>query len=244
MKKRNSSVRSKFLVSLSIVITVLTVVIATLSYNSSKKELESFAAKDMKIMTELVYQSLTNAMMSGMPEIVMGAETSAKNIKGFKRLHIEKSDKVIEVFGGSNDSATNNEIQEAFATKKTKLLNEYIDNNHIMRVVKPFIAEKRCLQCHYNAKAGDVLGVLELELSLDEMDSNVSHITFMIIIAVTVIALMIGGVVSYLLNVIVVKPFKELKESFGALLNQFKHNSSDLQFVFISKVGIVVKISC
>ncbi|SFO92830.1 methyl-accepting chemotaxis protein [Hydrogenimonas thermophila] len=236
MIKKSGSVRSKFLISLAIIISILTLIITVISYKSSKDELQSFAAKDMSIMTELVYQSLTNAMMSGSSEIVKEAESSAKNIKGIKNLHIEKSHKVIEIFGGNKSSKTNNDIKEAFITKKSKIINDYTNNEHILRVVKPFIAEKRCQQCHYNANVGDVLGVLELEISLDEMDENISNITILIVLALSLIAIIIGGVVTYLLNIIVIKPFKELKNSFGELLNHFKYSSGDLQ-IELSKVS-------
>jgi methyl-accepting chemotaxis protein len=234
--KKSGSVRSKFLISLSIIISILTLIITIISYNNSKNKLESFAAKDINIMTELVYQSLTNAMMSGIPEIVKDAETSAKNIDGIKNLHIEKSDKVIEVFGGERSQKINNDIKNAFITKKSATINKYTADEHILRVVKPFIAEKRCQQCHYNANVGDVLGVLELEISLDKMDKNISNITIMIILALTLIALITGGVVTYLLNIIVIKPFRELKNSFGELLNHFKYSSGDLQ-IELSKLS-------
>ena len=234
--KKSGSVRSRFLISLAIIISMLTIVITVISYKSSKNELESIVAKDIHIMTELVYQSITNAMMTGSPEIVKEAESSAKNIKGIKNLHIEKSDKVIEVFGGEKNSKINSDIKEAFQIKETKTINEYTNEGHILKVVKPFIAEKRCQQCHYNSNIGDVLGVLELEISLDEMDKNISNITIMIVLALTLIALITGGVVTYLLNIIVIKPFRELKDSFGELLNHFKYSSGDLQ-IELSKVS-------
>jgi len=228
MRNKNS-VRSKFLVSLLVVISILTLVITVISYKSSKNELESFAAKDINIMTELVYQSLTNAMMSGNPNVVKKAETLAKDIKGIKNLYIEKSDKIIDVFGGNKSYRTNKDIKKAFLTGETETINSYTEEGHILKVVRPFIAEKRCQQCHYNANAGDVLGVLELEISLDEMDENISDITIMIVLALTFIAIIIGIVVTYLLNIIVIKPFRELKNSFGELLGHFKHNSNELR---------------
>jgi len=68
------------------------------------------------------------------------------------------------------------------------------------------------------------------------MDKNISNITIMIILALTLIALITGGVVTYLLNIIVIKPFRELKNSFGELLNHFKYSSGDLQ-IELSKLS-------
>ena len=206
---KNISIKSKFLISLGTIIVIITAITSLLSYFNAKQELEKVAEHSLSVLSESVYQTLTNSMLAGSSENVRSAEENAKSLKGIDFLKIEKSKEVIKDFG-LNDQYTNNpDILKVFKNKKP-VVSEADNNGHEMRILKPFVAEQKCLMCHASANIGDVLGVMDLRVSLKESDDNIAHFTKMISLSNIFMATILLGTIIMLINVLVSKPLNNL----------------------------------
>jgi methyl-accepting chemotaxis protein len=104
-------------------------------------------------------------------------------------------------------------------------------------MIKPMIATKRCLSCHYNAKEGDVLGVMDLIISLDKNDKSISSTNTTLIIT-----LVIGGVLFSIIAMVfftreIFVPLNDLKSRISELISGDKDLTKRLSHVENNEFG-------
>jgi len=233
-------IKSKFLKMLAVMVIGFVVVVSTMSYNGSKHELEQSAENNLKVLSESIYQSMTNSMLSGDSQHVIDAKKSAEELEGVDFLSISKSKKVISDFGLKDNYTSDSEILGVFKSKKPTI-SELSGDSHQMKILKPFIAKEKCLGCHVSAKTGDVLGVLDLRVSLDESDKNIAFFTTMITLSNIFMALILVATVLVLLDKLISKPLdnmieviKDLSSGHGDLTKRLPVTSND-------ELGVIAK---
>ncbi len=208
--KDDATIKEKFIKVMSFVSLTMLVIVSILSYNGSKEKLDKSVEKNLNLLSESIYQSMTNSMLAGNPIDVENAEKNSKELDGVDYLKISKSKQVIKDFASSDIFTTDPKILEIFRNKE-KVLKEINKNGkHQMVILKPFIAQDRCLQCHVNSKNGDVLGVMELRVSLEESDANTAIFTTMVVLSNVLMGLIFMGLVWYLLNKFVSNPLNDM----------------------------------
>ncbi len=222
---RGNSIQKKFFRALTAVTILFVALVTTLSYFGAKKELETLTQNNLKVLSESIYQSMTNTMLTGSPDFVTEAETQAKHLESVKHLKIHKSKQVLQDFGLKESSLTQDaHIREVFKNHKTRIREINHDTIHEMQILKPFIAEKRCISCHASAREGDVLGVMDLRVSLEENDKNIAYFTKMISVTNILLAILLVGAVLFLLNKIVSAPLQKLI----SVIRSLSHGNRDL----------------
>jgi len=159
--------------------TLLTIFILLSIYlfNSFNHIVENSAKGNLKTLSDSVFVAIRTSMNFGSSEEVEKTLSSIKKVKGIKDIDIAKSKKVIELFGlNENFNSYSKEIKEVFKTKKIRYFEDE-DKNEI-RLLKPIIATKDCLSCHTNTKVGEVLGVIDLDISLENVKEQLSTLKF------------------------------------------------------------------
>ncbi len=204
-----NSIKTKFLKIMSVVVVGFLIVITALSYNGAKNELEKSVKQNLKVLSESIYQSMTNSMLSGLPEHVKTAKENAEKLDSVDYLDISKSKIVLKDFGLNEKYTDNSEILGVFKTKKP-VISEIKGEKHQMKILKPFIAENRCLSCHVSAKKGDVLGVLDLRVSLAESDAKINFFTTMMSLSNIFLAFVLLVVTALLLDRFVIKQLQQM----------------------------------
>jgi len=174
--------------------------------------------KSINMLGDSIFQTLQIGMLSGDLEIIKEAENDARAIEGVENLIVAKSKQVIELFDLKETFTTNKNILKAFRTKKQFEFEEFDKNkrHHHLKVVTPMIATQECLSCHTNQSMGDVIGVIELTYSLDDIDEHINHTSNMLMISTIILIL----VISMALLVITKKSLAPLKW-FTKDLNKF-----------------------
>jgi methyl-accepting chemotaxis protein len=180
-----------------------------LSYDYEKLT-RTISNKSLEMLSSSVFQTLRLSMNFGDPAVVEHVITDAQGIDGVKEVMVYKSQDVIDIFGVQNDREPDDRVNLAFKTKEDKTYELYEDGSHVEKLIKPLIADETCLQCHATSNVGDVLGVMELTLSLDETDKHISSSKLQILIAMIVAVIL--GIVGLVLffNRELFKPLKEL----------------------------------
>ena len=166
-----------------------------ISYNSNKI-IKSSTTDNIKTLSSTVFVGVRTAMNMGDPKIVEDTLKTIKKIKGIEDIDIDKSKEVIKVFGLKSHFTTNKMVQKIFKTKKPVIVERIINGKHILQIHKPLIATKECLSCHATSKKGDVLGVMNLGLSLEKSDKEIS--TFNYLIATSLVAAAIIATMGFL----------------------------------------------
>ena len=218
------SIKHKFFLYLGATVLIFVGIVSTLSYKGAKQELENSVRQNLEVLSESIYQTMTNSMLTGSPQIVQDAEKTATTIKNVDHLNIAKSRQIIQNFGLNETYTTDPKILKVFLSKKP-IVHELNDNNkHQMQILKPFIAETKCISCHTSAKEGDVLGVMDLRVSLDESDANISYFTKMITLSNILLALVLVAGVLFLLSRLVTKPLRNMID----VIKELSSGSRDL----------------
>ncbi|MGP1449641.1 MAG: methyl-accepting chemotaxis protein [Wolinella sp.] len=149
------------------------------------------ANKSLLMLSDSIFQTLRLSMNFGDRAVLDDVVNSAKGIQGVKVLEVYKSNEVISFFG-LNDTFTNNpEIKRIFEKRNQEIKELYQNDEHIIRLLKPLAADESCLACHVTSKEGDILGVMDLEFSLNETDKEIGDSKRSILIAMA-IAVILG----------------------------------------------------
>ena len=187
-----ASVKSKVIVS---VLSLSVVGLIGISYylSSTLQNLSNSTSKNsLKMLSESIFQTMTTSMMLGDPDVVETTFHNAKKIDGIESLKIIKSKAVIEVYSPDEKYTTSPLILDVLHNKTSKIIEKDENNHHSIRMIKPMIAEDRCLACHYNAEVGYTLGALDLVISLDKNDAQISETNMTLIISLIIASILFG----------------------------------------------------
>jgi len=132
-------------------------------------------------------------------------------------LRVLRSKKIIDTYGeGELESYKYDDIEKqvlATGESVTKIINN--SNETAIRVTIPYIASKyttpNCMQCHTNAKDGDVLGAITVKVDAKDIKHNVYGIIQKIIL-ITLVFLLIAFFVSKYFIKPYIKLFNDLEE--------------------------------
>lgn len=189
--------------------------------------------KSLQMLSESIFQTLRVSMSMGDPKVVEETLARAKKIPGIDALGVSKSKQVIEAFGLQAETTKDPDILKTFATKETKLI-EITEGKHQVRLIKPLLAEKDCLNCHVTSKEGDALGVMDLKISLEESDNDIAKAGY--VIAVTMVVASVFALVGVLFFFkgtlftplqILTDTTKDLAEGEGDLTKRLKAKNND-----------------
>ncbi|MDR0746466.1 MAG: diguanylate cyclase [Helicobacteraceae bacterium] len=206
-------IRNRFLISIALVTVVLTGVIMYMLAKDYYEMIDKSAQTSLARLSESVFQTLYVSMNSGISEQVQEALREAQLKKLVDSLDLYISKDVIKQFNLKQTYEPPPEIASVFDGPSHD--DRYMpitanDGERAMRYIKPFLAKQECTACHA-VKAGTVLGVMDLTLSLGQFDDLSKQSLKQIVIAIFVLVAISG----FLLHTISVRllfdPIKELQ---------------------------------
>ncbi len=180
-----TTVKSKVILSV-IAISLVGLLSITYYLSHTLHELSNTTTqKSLSMLSKSILQTMTGSMMLGDPAVVEDAFKNATKISGIESLTITKSKSVIEVYAPTEKYTTDALLLDAMNTKKQKVIESTVDGHHTIKMIKPMIAQKKCLACHYNAKVDQSLGVMSLVISLDENDADIAETNLRLLISMS-----------------------------------------------------------
>lgn len=161
------------LILIPAVISIVYLIVAiALVYQGFRDQGHSLTQKNLETLSSSVFQTLRTSMNFGSVDIVEQALANAEQIEGISELSVAESQYVIDLFKLPETFTTDKDTLEVFKTKETKII-EITGDEHKLQILRPFLARAECLGCHSNAKEGDVLGVMNMAISLEESDNAI-----------------------------------------------------------------------
>jgi len=201
---------------------IIFVMLAILNLNYSKTTLKNRAM----IIASLVQKDLTDKMkvgdIKGLSRVI--AELP-KDIDEIKSVHIAKSDFIKEEFHVKS-SATGQE-NRVFRTGKmhSRWIN-IMSFNPVVSISIPYKAKAYCLKCHTNAKIGNILGVISLNLSAKEAQTAALK---SFAVAMFVFLVIVGLMIYYMLgNKKIVGAMNTNARAVGSAASDINRSSSQL----------------
>ncbi|MCF2828637.1 MULTISPECIES: methyl-accepting chemotaxis protein [unclassified Pseudoalteromonas] len=158
---------------------VLVLIASILSSSSQQKTLaEETVESNIKLLADNYFDSINTMMLTGTMANREILSDKIRNHPNIEDAHIIRSEQVNKLYGPGNvNQAPNSEAEFDALNGKETLVIEQRDGSRIMTYLKPMVAKEsykgtNCLGCH-QAKEGDVLGVVRISYSLDDIDNTV-----------------------------------------------------------------------
>ena len=235
------SVKSKVVVSI-LVVSVIGLISISYYLSSTLQNLSNLTSKhSIKMLSESIFQTMTTSMMMGDPDVVEKAFESATKIKGIEKLKIEKSKAVIELYAPDEKFTTNKLVRDVLVDKHSRVMEKDVDSHHTIRILKPMVAEKRCLMCHSNVQVGNALGVVDLTVSLDENDAVITKTTWMLIMFLVIAGVLFAVVATIFFKTEIFSPLYTLKEKIANLVSGDKDLTKRLEYKEGNEFGDATK---
>ena len=193
--------------------------------------------QSLTMLSESIFQTMTGSMMMGDPVVVKEAYKHARAIDGIESLHITKSKSVLEVYGNGEKFTTNPLIIDVLNNKTTKVIEKNEDSHHTIRMIKPMIAEDKCLSCHYNSKKGETLGAMDLIISLDKIDEDITSTMLILYIALFIALILFGVLASVFFMKEIFRPLTSLKDRTSELVSGDKDLTKRLKYTVGNEFG-------
>lgn len=188
------------------------------------------AKRSLNMLSESIFQTLTGSMLAGDPAVVVETIAKAEKIDGIAALKVEKSQYVIDLLAPTEKFTQDTMIREVFKTKQPQIF-ENTNGKHTIRLLQPLIAEERCTACHTNVKVGDVLGVMDLVISLEKNDAEINKTQTILLIALSVVVIAFISVMNVFFGREVLTPLEGLRSRIGALVSGDKDLTKRLEVV-------------
>ena len=201
----------------------------SLSNNSTKKSLT--------MLSESIFQTMTGSMMMGDPAVVQHAYEAARAIEGIESLDIAQSKAVQEVYAPNEKFTTEPLMLDVLTNGTQKVIEKNENGHHTIRMLKPMVAEERCLACHYNAKEGYILGAMDLVISLDTADENIMRTNLTLTISLVVIGILFAIVSTIFFVKEIFTPLNNLKTRISELVKGDKDLTKRLKYTEGNEFG-------
>ncbi len=186
------------------------------------------AEKSLSMVSDSIFQTLNVSMQLGDPQIIEERLKEAQSIEGIVSLRVIKSKKVEELFGVKEKVAHDRAIDTVFETGEQKTLDMKAEH-HVKRHLKPLKAQQQCMSCHVNANADDVLGVMDLQISLDESDSRISAAKLYSLVLLILSFAAVSVIFSIFFRQEVLKPINGLRDRIQSLVSGDKDLTKRLE---------------
>ena len=232
-----ASVKSKVIMSilgLSIIglISISTYLSYTLNELSQKTTKQS-----LSMLSQSIFQTMTGSMMMGDSHVVQDAFNAAREIEGIETLEISKSKAVLEIYRDGDKFTENELIRDVLTNKTTKIIETDKEDHHTIRMIKPMVAEKKCLACHYNANEGYVLGAMDLVISLDKIDESIASTELILFISLLIALFIFSIVASIFFIKEIFNPLSTLKNRTSELVSGDKDLTKRLKYTKGNEFG-------
>jgi methyl-accepting chemotaxis protein len=186
------------------------------------------AKRSLGMLSQSIFQTLSQSMLAGDPKIVAEAIERAKGIDGITNITVERSAAVNELFGTHGTSSDDLLIKKVFETKKSEVIESH-EAGHTIRLLQPLVAEDKCLACHTNVHIGDTLGVMNLVISLDKNDEAIGKTQNILLIALGMVVMAFVIVLNVFFGREVLTPLAGLRTRIAELVSGDKDLTKRLE---------------
>ena len=201
---------TKMILNFSIVFAIATILLYFYLASDYRNLIRDNTQKYIQMFSSSVFQSVRMGMNSGDPAIVEDTVHTAKKIPGVEKLTIYKSQGVIDFFGLQTQLTKDPDVREVLKSGREKILDYSTEGNHYFRLVRPLKAGSDCLMCHATSQEGDVLGVMDLSVSLNESDHVIASSQAKIIVTIIISAFVVISIFVFFFKKELFNPLRKL----------------------------------
>jgi len=173
------------------------------------------------ILAKTIEHSLTSQMEIGVIDKRDVFLNQLEDLPNINEIWLSRGHKVIEMYGDGFDEFPRDEIdKEVLRTGVAKkVINEQIFSNSTYRITIPYKATSEgpinCMKCHTNAKEGDTLGAITINIPIDDSKQTGINTVIHTTIIGLILIIIIGAIINYLIS-----PFLRLFDSIRKVMSK------------------------
>ena len=145
--------------------------------------------------------------------------------EGLRDLKVLRGEKVVKEMGDGDETAMNPDDLEKQVIADGKIIfREDQDSKygHVLRAVFPTTASKNylgkdCMECHEDAKEGDILGAVSMKIVLEDVDKAVREAEIKLLIAAILITLPLLGFIYFFVRSTVTRPLETMTQQLQSI---------------------------
>ncbi|GMB95947.1 methyl-accepting chemotaxis protein [Helicobacter sp. NHP22-001] len=191
------SLQTRALIYLVILLSLFALLVFMLIQRDYANLAETQGKSVAKSINASIINTIVQAIAVGTTKAIYKAIDDSNKLPGVKMKFYPGQDD-IKLFGLNTKFTNDPRIRNYFNNPKTpqKVLVEGHGNNRHVLVLQPLVGDAACVKCHTNNKPGDMIGVMEVKLSLKETYSNanafsIKTLSWMMGISIVIIALLL-----------------------------------------------------
>jgi methyl-accepting chemotaxis protein len=217
MKFITGKITNKILLSIFLLFTTISLITIYVNTTNIKSSFIDTTKKNIEMMNDSIFIALRMAMTTGDKELISKIERDSREIEGVLNLNVSKSDALMELFSLRNSIKDDKTIDQVYEAKKSIVQELNNKRGHTLRMVKPMIATNECISCHSNQKLGDVIGVIDLTYSLEDIDKKLYDLTISNFSLSTGLG-WLSLIIIFFVIARITRPIDELKKGFDQLI--------------------------
>jgi len=186
-----------------------------------EKAINDLARDDAYKTSQLVFQSLYSAMRKGWTkEEIEEITTRLNNIEPTMKIRVLRGQPVIKQYGEIKGEKEIREsdpiIQKAFQTGEDSLIKL---GEESLRYIYPVKVEQECLDCHRQAKLGDINGIIDVVYPIKNIKVSLDFIIDMMVLYLTVIMLLLSIALQSTLRSLIISPIGKVTGVVQSVIN-------------------------
>jgi methyl-accepting chemotaxis protein len=205
------SIGLKIAFTLIPVLLVSFIILQFIIVNEFQKSSIEQSERSLNTFSQSVFQTVRGAMNLGDPEMIKKSLTDASKMDGIEELKIHKSQSVIDTFGINAKPSDDEMIKNLLKNPEIKTITSDDEKGHRLRLLRPLVATNECLACHAMNKKGDVLGVMDMTYSFEDIDKNIQYSSYKFLVIFLISLVLTAIIVMLVLKKVVGDPIKTLK---------------------------------
>ena len=218
MKFINGSIKNKIIFWMLISLTVSSLTILITTSQKISKAYVDLTRQQLELFSNNIFIQLRMEMAKGNTKELSTILEKAKTIENVIDVRLIKSERLLK-FSKSNQQFTKEKnILEVFHKKIESINEEQVGDKNYVKLLTPIVVTDECLKCHTNQVNGDVIAVMDVVFSVDDINNNAQEIIWNIIYT----SLFFGVLTIFVLLFIIqraTEPIEGLKYGFKRLLN-------------------------
>jgi hypothetical protein len=147
----------------------------------SDHTLKNASAKQADTVAQLTFSSMYQLMSKGWTraQVVEFADHTASSMADTPtRINLYRAEPVSRQFGAPESQAPDDELALALRSGRTR----QVDRDGGLTYHMPLVAQDNCLRCHTQAKRGDVLGAISVDIRFGEAMRETSLHMFLVLL--------------------------------------------------------------
>jgi len=180
--------------------------------NEFQKSSIEQSERSLNTFSQSVFQTVRAAMNLGDPAMIKKSLKDAAAMDGIEKLTIHKSQAVIDTFGMNDKPSSEKLIVNLLKKPEIKAITFDDEKGHRLRLLRPLIATNECLSCHAMSKKGDVLGVMDMTYSFNQIDESIQSSSYKLFMIFMISLLLTSLIVMLVLKKVVGDPIQTLKD--------------------------------